>query len=292
MGFSISCKMELLGVLPVLLPLLVRLVSGHGNMVFPYVWMDPNEEGAWHAQPGGGVGCGSISAPDGHQTESPKLGCLAQWFTNDTLVPHSSKAHSFHPWEAPGTAPIFSPCGAAGGNPGGCTGNENEKFGDCCGGNCGGFSFGKNAEEYSWPDAPWTQWKAGSYQEVTWFTSANHQGGYIYRLCKMPKDGIAGLTEECFQAGSLKFEGDKVWYIEGHDHKHERKELNATRTTVGTYPVGSEWTEIPIEEKLIYLIDYVQVPASLQLGEYVLSFRWDCKKTAQVWNVCANINIV
>ena len=118
---------------------------------------------------------------------------------------------------------------------------------------------------------------------------ANHLGGYIYRLCKVPHDGLAGLTEECFQNGSLKFEGDKVWYIKDHDSV--RQELNATRVTEGTYPEGSEWTEIPVEGKG-YLIDYVKVPADLASGEYVLSFRWDCKKTPQVWNVCANINIV
>merc|ERR1711915_75870 len=33
--------------------------------------------------------------------------------------------------------------------------------------------------------------------------------------------------------------------------------------------------------------DYVEVPAGLEPGKYVLSFRWDCEQTAQVWNTCS-----
>jgi len=285
--------MRLLCLAPVLLSLVVGGVTGHGNMVYPYVWMDTNEEGHWQSKPGGGLGCGSISAPNGSHTESPKIGCIANWFTNNTKIPHKSNGQANNPWHAPGTAPIFSPCGVAGGNPEGCTGQEHEKFGDCCGDNCGGYSLGENAEEYPWPDAPVTEWKAGSYQEVSWFTSANHEGGYIYRLCKKPKHGLTGLTEECFQEGSLKFEGDQVWFEKAHDSTHERQELNATRVTKGTFPEGSEWTEIPVANpESGYIIDYVKVPADLDHGDHVLSFRWDCKKTTQVWNICANIKIV
>jgi len=38
------------------------------------------------------------------------------------------------------------------------------------------------------------------------------------------------------------------------------------------------------------LVDKVRVPE--QTGEYILSFRWDCEQTAQVWNQCADIEIV
>jgi hypothetical protein len=38
------------------------------------------------------------------------------------------------------------------------------------------------------------------------------------------------------------------------------------------------------------LVDTVRVPE--QRGEYVLSFRWDCEQTAQVWNSCADIEVV
>ena len=38
--------------------------------------------------------------------------------------------------------------------------------------------------------------------------------------------------------------------------------------------------------------DLVEVPESFEPGEYVLSFRWDSQQTPQVWNSCANIEIV
>merc|ERR1712232_1374326 len=37
------------------------------------------------------------------------------------------------------------------------------------------------------------------------------------------------------------------------------------------------------------IIDEVQVPKSLELGEYVLSFRWDCEQTPQIWAQCSDI---
>ena len=39
------------------------------------------------------------------------------------------------------------------------------------------------------------------------------------------------------------------------------------------------------------LVDQVQVPAELQPGNYILSFRWDCEQTPQVWSACADIEI-
>ena len=40
------------------------------------------------------------------------------------------------------------------------------------------------------------------------------------------------------------------------------------------------------------LMDEVEVPMNLELGEYILSFRWDCEATPQIWNACSNIIII
>ena len=37
--------------------------------------------------------------------------------------------------------------------------------------------------------------------------------------------------------------------------------------------------------------DVVLVPESLAAGEYVLSWRWDCEHSSQVWNSCADITL-
>ena len=39
------------------------------------------------------------------------------------------------------------------------------------------------------------------------------------------------------------------------------------------------------------VMDEVEVPAELAPGDYVLSFRWDCEQTPQIWTACANVNI-
>merc|ERR1712113_310491 len=51
------------------------------------------------------------------------------------------------------------------------------------------------------PETAPTYWKAGGTAEVGWALSAQHGGGYTYRLC--PKS--EKLTEACFQAHGLSF---------------------------------------------------------------------------------------
>ena len=40
-----------------------------------------------------------------------------------------------------------------------------------------------------------------------------------------------------------------------------------------------------------YIKDMVNVPSNIEPGEYVLSFRWDCELSSQVWSMCASIFI-
>ena len=133
-------------------------------------------------------------------------------------------------------------------------------------------------------------------------------GGYAYRLCKVGGAGIAGVTEECFQNNHLKFDGPDNWLlflkkVEDGSQKADTVEATvkqtAIRTTIGTTPEGSEWTTFSLPDPDDFLPeagygikDLVQVPESLEPGEYVLSFRWDCQNTDQVWQTCANIHII
>ena len=81
-------------------------------------------------------------------------------------------------------------------------------------------------------------------------------------------------------------------------------EINATRINEGTFPPGSMWTTVPfaypgieweaeepMDQGYGHVIDKIKVPSSLEPGDYVLSFRWDCKCTSQVFSSCANIQI-
>ena len=81
-------------------------------------------------------------------------------------------------------------------------------------------------------------WKSGELVNVSWSITANHGGGYQYRIC--PKS--ENLTEDCFQKTPLQFVGLQsfVWgdgtqvFFEG------------TYVSEGTVPEGSTWAMNPI----------------------------------------------
>merc|ERR1712200_272930 len=70
-------------------------------------------------------------------------------------------------------------------------------------------------------------------------------GGYSYRLCKVPEEGVSAITEECFQETPLRFAGDEQWVQYGED-EGSRVYFVANRTDVGTFPPGSQWAKNPI----------------------------------------------
>merc|ERR1712194_701608 len=41
----------------------------------------------------------------------------------------------------------------------------------------------------------------------------------------------------------------------------------------------------------VNVVDHVQIPADLEPGNYLLSWRWDCEQTYQVWQNCADVTI-
>ena len=141
---------------------------------------------------------------------------------------------------------------------------------------------------------------------MQWYLNfISSSGGYAYRLCKVGGTGIAGVTEECFQNGHLKFDGPDNWLLLLQKAGGKADEIvgsirqTAVRTTIGTTPEGSEWTTFNVPDPTDFLPEYgygfkdvVQVPESLEPGDYVLSHRWDCQITPQVWQTCANIHVI
>lgn len=139
------------------------------------------------------------------------------------------------PWRAPGFAPVYDPCGTAGGVPVGVDpGPANPPP--------TGIKQGLSYQDL--PEMPGvkTEWPAGSIQDVAWGINANHGGGYAYRLCRK---GNGRLTEECFQKTHLQFVGDESW-IQFGDDENNRTAIPATRVAEGTNPAGSQWTKNPI----------------------------------------------
>lgn len=180
-----------------------------------------------------------------------------------------------------------------------------------------------------------TVWQAGEKVETMWRITANHGGGYQYRICPKPMTSMMDLTEECFQKTPLPFVGGTQWLQYGADESN-RTEILAMATSTGTTPAGSQWRRNPLpacsgydggsaetnpctepqfdppvpgafgffgsakgsghetKGRLRYyaIVDELQLPSDLTPGDYVLSFRYDCDQTPQVWNTCADIQIV
>jgi len=246
---------------------------------------------------------------------------LAQYRTINRDAEAGSDADwtKFNPWRAPGNAPVYDPCGRAGGGPhstgghGEFTDTKYAKFGDL---------GSKVLPKY--PTG--TVWKAGSTVETMASFRANHGGGYQYRLCPLESE----LTEACFQETPMPFADDsKLMINDGRIIK-----LRSVDVSEGTTPPGSTWRMLGIPdttnvrpkgfprdnwgfeppcieqgypnhppaglhqsncsgqwEHNITMYDYLRVPDHLKPGEYVLGFRWDCETSAQVWQSCADVTI-
>jgi hypothetical protein len=128
--------------------------------------------------------------------------------------------------------------------------------------------------------------------------TANHGGGYAYRLCP----ANAAPTEACFQAHHLQFADETT------DVQH----LNGKRETIAslnfTTPAGAQWKRNPIPKSTdqfpapcancegskwaFSLVDRVILPKDLPAGDYLISWRWDCENTAQVWTNCGDVTLV
>ena len=106
--------------------------------------------------------------------------------------------YKHNPWRAPGNAPVADPCGLAGGTP---WGDDVSEWGEYAStthakhGDSGSKVLKKNAT------LGISTWTIGQEVEVIWQITANHGGGYQYRLCPADRE----LTEECFRETPLGF---------------------------------------------------------------------------------------
>eukprot|EP00440_Ansanella_granifera_P013718 gb/GFBE01014907.1/.p1 GENE.gb/GFBE01014907.1/~~gb/GFBE01014907.1/.p1 ORF type:complete len:286 (+),score=36.82 gb/GFBE01014907.1/:1-858(+) len=255
---------------------LTELVASHGQLTWP-----PSRTGG-NLQDAGG--CPAFTFSNGHD--------FCAWFEDGVTIPHeptldpalittdalSSGSDWTHnnPWRSPGSTPLAAPCGS---------------------------NSGRNGVDL--PPKDVVNVLAGSSIELAWAINANHGGGYSYRLCSAGEE----LTETCFQRTPLNAAND--WsYLQVGDDKSTRRKILTNRTTAGTFPVGSQWTRNPIPDRSNYfppplsdpslighgpfnwsIVDEYWLPRDLQAGRYVLSWRWDCEGTEQVWANCADLYV-
>ena len=100
---------------------------------------------------------------------------------------------------------------------------------------------------------------------------------------------------------NMSSSGNEQWLYwhpddEGY-HEEGWMPVRTVKVSQGTTPAHSEWAMINLpthtgDGNEWAWKDLVEVPEDLEPGEYVLSFRWDCLHSPQVWNSCSNIVIV
>lgn len=230
-------------------------------------------------------------------------------FNRNAPAGSAADIYKFNPWRAPGSAPVYDPCGMAGGGPHQQSGEA--KYTPTM------FAQQGDLGTKVLPPAPTgIVWKSGSNVTVKWSIRANHGGGYQYRLC--PAD--ATLAEECFQKLPLPFASNSH-LLEYEDGSSET--IPGLYVSEGTQPAGSTWSMNPFpysnsqeppqfpppcnetvdrtksdtgrcsgrDPFNTLITDQLTVPADITPGKYVLSLRWDCEKSAQIWTNCADLEI-
>jgi len=195
----------------------------------------------------------------------------------DTLNPGTG------PWRAPGTVPVTSPCGK-----------------DLYRPEMDGRDLPVNPSP--------VVWQRGSTAQVATALYINHGGGWSFRLC--PKD--QDPSEDCFQQHALQLVGqstlhftngtelslsakrtaDSTWsrnLIPGKIGQHLRSEVGASEDRL-EYPMP--FSGLTPNQWDFSIVENVALPNDLPLGDYLLSWRWDCESSPQVWFSCADVSIV
>eukprot|EP00937_MAST-01D_sp_MAST-1D-sp2_P006735 g6735.t1 len=83
--------------------------------------------------------------------------------------------------------------------------------------------------------------------------------------------------QECCKTHGLGDICDELAYPEPIPNTHGFGHNNDTRVEDGFHDYS--------------IVDQVAVPAGLEPGEYLMSWRWDCEQTTQIWQNCADVLI-
>lgn len=162
------------------------------------------------------------------------------WSMNRAAVESSNgDIFRYHPWRAPGSAPVTDACGMAGGTipkyagPGHTFFSEVDINGST-------IKLGDLGTKVLRKGPAAAIWKAGTVVEAKWGLRFNHGGGYQYRLCPANEE----LNEDCFQRNPLDFDPSK----QALEWKNGTRMLVPDPQYVdeGIIPVGSTWARNPI----------------------------------------------
>ena len=107
--------------------------------------------------------------------------------------------------------------------------------------------------------------------------------GQVCRQEDAPGVGRCPDKQDCSNFPTPCPEVDRGWY--GGNATHMPTEFHAPDDNRHEGWCSGDWT-------LGMVSDEVVVPKHLAPGRYIVSWRWDAEETAQVWQNCADVNIL
>eukprot|EP00088_Acartia_fossae_P050779 TRINITY_DN5695_c0_g1_i1.p1 TRINITY_DN5695_c0_g1~~TRINITY_DN5695_c0_g1_i1.p1 ORF type:complete len:329 (-),score=66.56 TRINITY_DN5695_c0_g1_i1:99-1085(-) len=233
-----------------------------------------------------------------------------------------------NPWRAPGAAPIHSPCGVAGGNPYGCPDGD-PAIVDCPGGgysygpHAEDWEFeGVQVTEWKRGSVVEAAWgiianHGGGYSYRLCKVPAEGNSGLTEECFQNTPLKFSG-DKQWVQFGNnaeTRLEFQANYTTEGTTPSGSmwaKNPIPACDQFDGGYfdtsPVCQHGTQFPPPAPglegygelvaapgtptfMFSIGDYLEVPEDLEPGDYVLSFRWDCEQTSQIWATCSSIKI-
>eukprot|EP01048_Picozoa_sp_COSAG05_P006932 COSAG05_NODE_470_length_9504_cov_260.657629_7_plen_311_part_00 len=188
------------------------------------------------------------------------------------------------PWRAPGTAPVYgSGCGVAGGGPVSYDNGGNAPDG-----------YNQGDDFLTIPEHKPAVWQRGGIEEVAFAISANHGGGYSWRLCKKNTN----VSEACFGQNTLEFYGGTQWIRYTSRVQNNGKLLKlpdfaiqAVRVSEGTHPPGSHWSRNPVPPcNLCDQSECMQKHPSKKMGDDGWDDQQHCSQSCSGLNVTSGGN--
>jgi len=134
-------------------------------------------------------------------------------------------------------------------------------------------------------DEQYVQWGTNESRRVAFKANRTDVGTtpHASQWTKNPIPACGG-----FGGGFMEPAGNKCGWLSGTQFSPPARSLETGKPLEGFCEAkGTGWrSDCPFT-----IIDKLQVPSDIGTGDYVLSFRWDCEQTSQVWTTCASIHI-
>ena len=105
------------------------------------------------------------------------------------------------------------------------------------------------------------------------------KGNYSFCVSKEKKTCSESNPSACFEKTYPET------YTDGHTYERCPTGLMFPAAWDDGYGQGEEG------QFMFSMTDKLQIPSHLEPGDYVLSWRWDCEQTPQVWNSCADVTL-